>query len=439
MMENYFHDLCQQLFAQLQGNEVLLLNYSGEESDFTRLNHAQIRQAGHVKQQALSLTLIDKQRQTHASMDLCGEQQLDQQQALAILQTMREQLRVLPEDPYINYATEIHNSRDVTDNRLPVAQDAVTEVITAAQGLDLVGIWASGAMHHGFANSLGQFNWHTDYNFNFDWSVYSQGDKAIKQAYAGREWNSEFLQQKLNFAHETLPLLQLKPKTIEPGKYRAFLSPVALQEIISMMNWGGFGLKSHRTQQTPLIKMIKEGLRLNSQVSISENHAAGIVPGFTSAGYILLDEVRLIEKGLYKECLADPRSAREYDAQVNCEYEGARSLQMQGGELHQDQVLKQLDTGVYLSNLWYCNYSDRNNARITGMSRFACLWVENGVPVAPLGVMRFDESIYYMLGDNLIALTEEREHILDDSSYHQRSNASAVLPGALVKDFTFTL
>ena len=73
------------------------------------------------------------------------------------------------------------------------------------------------------------------------------------------------------------------------------------------------------------------------------------------------------------------------------------------------------------------------------MTRFASLWVEAGVPVAPLNVMRFDESIYHIFGNKLIALTQEHEHIFDSSSYGKRSQASSHLPGALVDDFRLIL
>ncbi len=53
--------------------------------------------------------------------------------------------------------------------------------------------------------------------------------------------------------------------------------------------------------------------------------------------------------------------------------------------------------------------------------------------------MRFDETVYRMLGENLVGLTAEREMILDPSTYSQRSTDSARLPGALVDDFTLTL
>jgi hypothetical protein len=53
--------------------------------------------------------------------------------------------------------------------------------------------------------------------------------------------------------------------------------------------------------------------------------------------------------------------------------------------------------------------------------------------------MRFDESIYRMLGDHLLGLTAERDFILDASTYHRRSTGSSRLPGALVEQFHFTL
>ena len=39
----------------------------------------------------------------------------------------------------------------------------------------------------------------------------------------------------------------------------------------------------------------------------------------------------------------------------------------------------------------------------------------------------------------LLGLTRERERIVDTGTYGQRSTASALLPGALVRDFPLTL
>jgi len=438
-VHNYFNELSAKLFALLKGNEVLLSVCEGEESDFVRLNQNKIRQAGSVKQQSLQLTLISANKQSSARFQLRGDMQADFEHAKYCLQQLREQLPLLPEDPYLNFSTQPQNSTYMTENRLPDAAQCIEDIMQAAARMDLVGIWSSGAMISGFANSLGQFNWHSDANFNFDWSVYLKGDKAVKQTYAGFEWNKETLQQKLEHAEHTLTLLAKPPRNVEPGRYRVFLSPSALQEITGLLGWGGFGLKSHRTAQTPLLKMARDGVILSPKVNMVENHVDGLTPRFTKTGFIKPDHVTLIENGVYKNTLNGARSAKEYSETVNSDSEQPQSLYIEPGTLKQSDVLKALDTGIYVSNLWYCNYSDRSHCRITGMTRFASLWVENGEPVAPINVMRFDETLYHMLGDKLIDLTQEREHFFDSSTYESRSEASALLPGALVEDFQLTL
>jgi predicted Zn-dependent protease len=112
---------------------------------------------------------------------------------------------------------------------------------------------------------------------------------------------------------------------------------------------------------------------------------------------------------------------------------------MAPGHLATDGILEALDTGLFINNLWYLNFSDRSQARITGMTRFACFWVERGEIQAPIDVMRFDDSLYRMLGEQLLGLTRERELLLDSGTYGGRSSHSVELPGALIEELEFTL
>jgi len=136
-----------------------------------------------------------------------------------------------------------------------------------------------------------------------------------------------------------------------------------------------------------------------------------------------------------------PRSAKEYGLATNAANggEAPESLDLAAGGLAERDVLQALDTGLYISNLWYLNFSDRPAGRITGMTRFATFWVEGGRVVAPVTPMRFDESIYRLLGETLIDLTRERELLPDSSTYGERQTSSARLPGALVSALRFTL
>ena len=438
-MQNYFNELIDKLTGTLGSDEFLLANLIGEASDFVRLNHNRIRQSGNVVQTDINLDLISGKHHSASSCSLAGDLESDFEQLCSVLNSLREQLAVLPEDPYLNYATSVSNTESIAINQIPDTKQSLDYIMKKAETLDLVGIWASGEQYHGFANSAGQRNWFSKPSFNFDWSVYHKKDKAVKNDYAGFEWQEDILDTKMESTREALKVLANPAKQLTPGKYRVYLAPTALNEILGMTAWGGYGLKSHRTSQTPLIQMVTGDKKLHESINITENHKGGLVPGFTSDGFLKPDRVSMIVEGRFNECLVNARSAQEFSQRLNSSSEYPNSIELSAGHLKNEDILKTLDTGIYISNLWYCNFSDRDSCRITGMTRYACFWVENGKIIAPINVMRFDESIYNILGSELLSLTSEREFIFDSGSYGFRSNGSANLPGALVNNFTLTL
>ncbi len=448
-MKSDFYSLADEVFKKLVDDEVLLLNFSGEETNFVRFNHSKVGQPGHVHQRYLTLQLIDGQRHASVRIALTGarecrngqDESVDGPRACGMVDFLRERLTQLPDDPHLLYNTEPISSDTEAESRLPAAQEIVEQILAAGVGHDLVGILAMGGIYRGFANSLGQRNWFASHSVNFDWSFYLRADKAVKCSYAGTEWHAADFQSKVDDALTQLAVLEREPRTIPPGDYRVYLSPGALADLVGMLNWGGFGLKSHETKQTSLLRMITEDARLHSSVTLSDHTAEGVAANFQMQGYLKPDRVSLIDVGAHAGCLISPRSAREFDVDTNGadDFESAASLDLAPGDIPMKEMLERLGTGVWINNVWYLNYSDRPACRITGMTRFACFWVEDGQIVAPINVMRFDETLYRALGDNLIGLTQEREMILDAGSYSQRATTSARFPGALIENFHFNL
>jgi predicted Zn-dependent protease len=312
--------------------------------------------------------------------------------------------------------------------------------VAGAAGRDLVGFLASGTIYRGFANSLGQRNWHEVDGFNLEWSLFLPGDKAVKSGYAGFDWEPAAFRAKLEAAAGELALLALPPRTLEPGEYRAYLGPRALDELVGLLGWGGFSARARATKQSPLLRM-EHGATLSPKLTLIENTEAGVAPRFQHDGFVKPASVTLIGKGRLEDALVSPRSAKEYGLMTNAANarESPESLELAAGDLAPGEALAALDTGLSIGNLWYLNFSDRPAGRITGMTRFATFWVERGRAVAPVAPMRFDDTIYRMLGDNLIDLTARRELLLDPSTYGQRSTASARLPGALLGALRLTL
>lgn len=441
-LQSYFYELADYASKQLYIDEVSTCFLKSEDSDFCRLNNSKIRQSGHVTQHYLTLRLINKGRQVLSELVLTGETTADRDRLKSSIGVLRHQLKDLPVDPYLLVATTINHSESIATNHLPDAAATVANILSKAKGQDLVGIYAAGAIYRGFANSYGQRNWYESYNFNFNWSLYSgQGDKAFKSSYAGTKWDEKVFAAKLQDGIVSMPILQKTAKTIAPGAYRVYLAPAAVAEIVEVLSWNGFGVKAQRTKQSALTKMLTTEQRLNTQIHLTENIAEGTAPDFDSIGFTKPKTVSLIKAGALVGSLVSGRSAKEFDLKPSgaSEDESPESIDMAPGTLTQADVLAGLDQGIYINNLWYLNYSDRNACRLTGMTRFASFWVEGGKIVAPLNVMRFDDSVYQFFGANLVSLTHEREFMMGASTYSQRSTNSSRLPGALIKDFCFTL
>src|SRR4029453_7704749 len=331
----------------------------------------------------------------------------------------------------------------------PGAENIVDTVLDAAHGTDLVGLYAGGPVYRGFANSLGQRNWHEATAFNLQWSLYHRADKAVKCALSGFAWDAGALTAKMDDARVLLAHMTRPAKSLAPGKYRAYLSPAAMEYIASMLCWGGFSARALATKQSSLTRMQaangeeddREAVRLAPIVTIVEATAEGIAPAYQGEGFVRPARVSLIEAGRLTGSLVSPRTEREFGLTANGAngWETPESLAMAGGALAANDVLAALGTGLFVGNLHYLNYSDRPACRLTGMTRFATFWVEGGEIVAPIDVLRFDDTVFRMLGPNLEALTAETELLLASDTYGSRQLASMRVPGTLLSEMTFTL
>jgi predicted Zn-dependent protease len=279
-MKELFYTLAEHAFAALQGNEVLLLNFGGEVTDFVRFNHGQVRQPMTVRQAQLRLALIDGRRRNEVALTLSGVLEQDREAVAAALRSLRGELPQLPVDPYLLYSTAASRSERVDAGGLPSATEAIEHVVDAARGDDLVGLLSSGPILRGFASSLGARHWHAVDAFLLDWSLYHSGDKAVKSAWSGRTWDRGELGRRVEEARGQLAHLGQPARTIAPGEYRAYLAPAALDELLWMLNWNGVSEKAQRTKQSCIQKLVDGQARFSPLMQIAEDTMGGLAPAF---------------------------------------------------------------------------------------------------------------------------------------------------------------
>ncbi len=440
-MEHSFNQVCDEILNQLHSDEQLIISFAGENSVFIRFNNAKIRQIGHVDDASISLNLMKNGKSCRGGCTFRGEKQIDIPRVQQELHRLRDEVDELPIDPFIVLPEDHGSTREVNTGNILSDDAIVNAVLPVIQGVDFTGIWASGPMFRGSANSAGQRHWFSTETYSLDYSLITPDEKMVKGTYAGSDWNQEKFESHFERKKSQLEVMKQPAKSLTPGKYRTCLAPAAVADIVGMFSWGGLGEASIQQGDSSLCKMRRENFSLSPMLNLSEDFRSGMVPRFNSNGEICPEYLQLFKNGNLENTLVSTRTAKEYNCTTNFAEDGEylRTPVMNTGKLKDEDTLKEISTGLYLSNLHYLNWSDRIGGRITGMTRYACFWVEDGEIKAPIENMRFDDSIYNFLGDRLVAVTENSEYIPEVQTYEGRSPGGTTAPGIVIDGFELTL
>ncbi len=440
-LEVSFNQLIETLLIKKTVTEQFTIKLSSECSQFTRFNHAKVRQTGCVTDGWIELNLMEDQRSSFRQFPFTGNWDLDWQIAYKALQELRDELLLLPIDPYLVVPSGTLTSREIHSGKLLAAEAVVPTVLELVTDLDFTGIYAGGSVIKAYADSSGQKHWFATDSFTLDYSLFTTSGQALKGNFAGIDWNQQAYIAQINQAKEQLKLLSQTPQELPRGHYKTYFAPAAVADLLMMLSWAAISEADIQQGNSALAALARQEKQLSLAFSLKENFQRGLVPRFNELGEMAALELSVIEQGILVNTLINSRTAKEYDKIANGANisETLRTPEVSPGNLTSDQIMSSLDTGLYVSNLHYLNWSDRPTGRITGMTRYACFWVENGEIIAPIENLRFDESLYRFWGENLVDLTTFREFIPEVGTYEGRQLGGSLVPGMLVNDFTYTL
>ncbi len=439
-VESYWNGICGDLFSQLQDSENLSLSLSGENSLYVRTSQAKVRQATQVEQLFVAMVFKHQQKTYHSRQPLTMNLAQDRAHFQEVLKMLRKRLQELPEDPYFvpmkNEGTSHFHGAHAGPEPMQIAE----QMLEPTQNLDFVGFLTAGDKVLASQNSLGQRHWFSQNSFFIDYSIY-HGPKAAKDLYSGSQFDSKMWEIRLGESRKHLEHLLLPEKVLTPGKFRAYLSPHALAQVVGITEWGAWSFQGYKDGSSAFRNWYDGQVQLSEKLFVGENFTLGLNPRFNENGEVAPEKLMLVEAGQLSNLLVSTKSSQEFKVPANNASlsESPRSLEIRGGDLDTPMVLGTLDHGVYLSHLHYLNWSDRQTARITGMTRFDCFYVEGGKIQGPIKDMRFDVGLFKMWGPNLVALTSQSEVIPNTATYEERSSGGSKLPGMIVSDFEFTL
>ncbi|MEM7063026.1 MAG: metallopeptidase TldD-related protein [Cyanobacteria bacterium P01_B01_bin.77] len=439
--EQVFGQLADEIASLLTTATHFTLTLSGEDSQFTRFNRARVRQTGQVSDGNLTMTLMQDDRTAAATVPFVGVFETDWPRLKTALAELQAMVPQLPVDPFVVLPTGSATSRTVHPGEILTADAIATTLLSPVQALDFTGIYAGGLIFRGYADSAGQRHWFESTSYSLDFSLFDAQARAVKGTFAGNQWQQSDFLDKINQAKHQLALMARPAKTIDRGQYRTYLAPAAVAELLHMFSWGGVG-EADLQQGNSAFGLLRQGKRqLSPKFTLRENFQQANMPRFNTYGEVAPLQLPIIDQGKLVNSLVSSRSAKEYQLPSNYANRGEhlRAPEILPGTLASEQILSNLDRGLYLSNLHYLNWSDHPNGRVTGMTRYACFWVEDGEIVAPIENLRFDESLYHCFGDGLISLTDFQETIPGIDTYERRGLGDSRIPGILTEDFTYTL
>ena len=432
----------------LAPEETLSLNLSAEKSRFCRFNRGKVRQDGTVSDAVLHASLLNtssqnKLRHLGASASLSLNFDQDCQKMAGILTKLRNEIPRLPDDPYARIPHFDHKSHHQGEGNLLPLERVLDSILSPRDNFSPTGIYSSGQIIRGQANSVGSRHWFSTPSWVLDYSLYGSGERAWKGFCGGSDWNQQDWIDETEKASMQLDALERPSQRLQKGEYRVYLAPSAVADLLWFLG-SIFGEAGLRQKSSPLC-LIKMGrASFSSHLNFSEDFTSGDNPRFTSEGELIPKSAPLVIDGQWKNTLVGPRSSQEYGIPSNGagNNETVRSALLGTSaqeRFSEKQALQRLDTGLYISNLHYLNWSDRPKGRITGMTRYAFFWVKKGRIKAPVENLRWDDSLFRLFGSCMEATTDTLSKFPSCHTYGMRSVGSNRCPGIMLKSMSFTL
>ena len=446
MKKEIYNTICSQVYSILKEGEDLTIYMEGENSQYFRFNDSKIRQTGIIEDYNVTLSLYHGKKSLQATTTVSSDIDYSVKNLISEIDGLREPLSLIPENNFTAFPDKFDSLEVYRDGELPNREEILDSLMSIIDKDNLTGVWTSGKIFRASSTSQGTQHWFEKDSFIFDFSLIDTKENMVKILYPGSDWNKDDFITAFDDASNRLQLMDKPKLELKPGKYRVWFEPHAVADFVDMLNWNGVSEASLRNGSSCLLKMRKDNVKLSEKFSLDESFDRKSTASFNSRSEVSAN-VSLIKHGMLENTLINSKTALEYGLTSNYAEdvnswgmgEYLRAPFMHGGDIKLDERLEKLGTGIFISNIHYLNWSDNLGGRITGLTRYACYWVEDGKMIAPIKTMRFDDSFYNFFGNNLEAVGETLLSRPVIETYDGRNPGETTCPGILVNDFELTL
>jgi PmbA protein len=231
------------------------------------------------------------------------------------------------------------------------------------------------------------------------------------------------------------------PQDLEPGEYPVILEPYAVQDLMRMMSWTGFGAVAVQEGRSFMADKIGQQI-MDPRVSIWDDglDPAGRPLPFDFEG-VPKQRVDLIKEGVACGVVYDSYRAGKEEGKVSTGHAlpapnafGPLPLNtfFGPGETSLEEMIQGTDRGLYVTRFHYTRPVEPKKVVITGMTRDGTFLIEKGEIAYPVKNLRFTQS--YLKALNHLVLIGSVPRLLVGMG----GLGSESVPALKLSKFTFT-
>ncbi len=217
-------------------------------------------------------------------------------------------------------------------------------------------------------------------------------------------------------------LLSQNPREFEPGRYTVLFSAHAAAQLLVYMAFYGADKRAVDEGYSPYVGKMGQKIG-DSRVTIytDPSDIRAVSQPFTGEG-MPVNKRKLFENGN----LVDLPCSRFWANKTGAQPWGLTNFVMNEGTKTEAELLKGIERGFYIKDLWYIRMVKMDDFTLTGMTRNGFFYIEDGKIACGSKHFRWNDSPMKML-DRIVELGKGAGEI--DSWY------SVFAPAMVVKDF----
>lgn len=217
------------------------------------------------------------------------------------------------------------------------------------------------------------------------------------------------------FIQNLIKMTKLTDKTLsaEAGKYKVVLGPAAIGELMMFFLYyngdakntdEGLNELSLRREKPIAVKDVHLYCDPDN-VHLKENAPFDLTNGSPYIPFDIIKDGKFI-RGFYSRYYAKKKNVQPSGDGLSY-YGGKQNIIFAGGAKTQEELISNVEDGLYINSFWYIRVVNSTGSVFTGMTRDGVFRIKNGKLCESVNNFRFNQNIFDML-KNIVEIGEEK-------------------------------